>query len=128
MLASTIPSQQENFEEIKNLIEGKLLKGVTHWQSPFFYAFFSGNISPETVAAEVLSQCLNYSIDQDDQHLRDQLESEFCDFLGSDLFSLPESFLNRGGGLSLVYNAAAEVFVQVIHAAKNKKRIEQPDP
>ena len=128
LLASTIPSQQENFEEIKTLFEEKLIKGVTHWQSPYFYAFFPGNISPETITAEVLSQCVNYSVDEEDQPLRDQLEAEFCDFVGANLFALPEKFLNRGGGLGLVYNAAGEVFVQVVHAAKNKKRMEQPDP
>ena len=55
LLNSTVPSQKQNFDEIRNLLEEKLVKGVTHWQSPFFYAFFSGNVSPETVAAEVLS-------------------------------------------------------------------------
>lgn len=59
--------------------------------------------------------------------MRDQLESEFLDFLGG-LFALPERFLNRGGGFAMGYNAAGEVFVQVVHAAKNKQRMGQPDP
>ena len=61
LLEPSLPSEQRTFLDIKDLIENKLMQGVTHWQSPYFYAFFPSNSSLETVAAEVLSQCLNYS-------------------------------------------------------------------
>ena len=76
----------------------------------------------------MLSQCLNFSNSQQDQPLRDQLESEFSDYIGGTLLALPEKFLNRGGGFGILVSSAAEGFVHVIHAAKNKKRMEEADP
>ena len=44
-LTSTIPQEGENWEKIQNDIEEKIMPGITHWQSPNFFAFFPANSS-----------------------------------------------------------------------------------
>src|SRR5437868_13111002 len=40
------PQQPESFDAILKDIEEKILPGITHWQSPNFYAYFPANSSP----------------------------------------------------------------------------------
>ena len=42
------------FDDFKNLI----IPGITHWQSPNFFAYFSANASPPSVLAEMLTATL----------------------------------------------------------------------
>lgn len=58
-----IPNNGENFETIWQDFQDIILKGITHWQSPNFYAYFPANASYESVLAEMLtatlgSQCM----------------------------------------------------------------------
>ena len=58
-----IPNNGENFETIWQDFQDIILKGITHWQSPNFYAYFPANSSYESVLAEMLtatlgSQCM----------------------------------------------------------------------
>jgi len=58
-----IPQNGENFEAIWQDFQEIILKGITHWQSPNFFAYFPANSSYESVLAEMLtatlgSQCM----------------------------------------------------------------------
>ncbi|GAB4132840.1 MAG: aspartate aminotransferase family protein [Raineya sp.] len=58
-----IPTNGEDFEVIWQDFQEIILKGITHWQSPNFYAYFPANSSYESVLAEMLtatlgSQCM----------------------------------------------------------------------
>lgn len=62
-LPDAIPNNGENFETIWQDFQEVILKGITHWQSPNFYAYFPANSSYESVLAEMLtatlgSQCM----------------------------------------------------------------------
>jgi aromatic-L-amino-acid decarboxylase len=62
-IPNVIPNNGENFETIWQDFQDIILKGITHWQSPNFYAYFPANSSYESVLAEMLtatlgSQCM----------------------------------------------------------------------
>jgi len=62
-LPDTIPNNGEKFEDIWQDFQEIILKGITHWQSPNFYAYFPANSSYESVLAEMItatlgSQCM----------------------------------------------------------------------
>ena len=40
------PEQGESFDAILRDLDDVILPGVTHWQSPNFFAYFPGNASP----------------------------------------------------------------------------------
>jgi len=58
-LPSSPPERGEGFEAVLRDLEGVLLPGVTHWQSPRFLAYFSTTGSEASVLAELLAAGLD---------------------------------------------------------------------
>src|ERR1041385_1242186 len=54
-LPATGPAKGESFEAILRDVENLILPGITHWQSPNFYAFFPGNASGPGILGDLLS-------------------------------------------------------------------------
>src|SRR5438552_18796157 len=54
LLPAHPPEASEPFESILCDLDEKILPCITHWQSPNFYAYFPGNISPPAVIGELL--------------------------------------------------------------------------
>jgi len=52
------PACGEPFEEIMRDFEKIILPGITHWQSPNFFAYFPANSSPPSILAEMLTSAL----------------------------------------------------------------------
>jgi aromatic-L-amino-acid/L-tryptophan decarboxylase len=59
------PQNGESFEQIFADFQRVILPGITHWQSPNFYAYFPANNSPPSILAEMLTatmgaQCMSW--------------------------------------------------------------------
>ena len=52
------PSEPEPFDSVMRDFEKIILPGITHWQSPGFFAYFPSNNSPSSVLAEMLTASL----------------------------------------------------------------------
>jgi len=52
-LPPSAPEHGEAFEQILGDIERVILPGITHWQSPNFYAYFPANASGPAILGEV---------------------------------------------------------------------------
>ncbi len=64
-LPSLPPIEGESFERIFADFEKTILRGMTHWQHPSFFAYFPANSSPPSVLAEMLmstlaAQCMSW--------------------------------------------------------------------
>ncbi len=57
-LADTIPEEPEPFEVIFKDFEDMILKGLTHWQHPRFFAYFPANTSFSSILGEYLTSAL----------------------------------------------------------------------
>ncbi len=57
-LPSDAPTQPENFNAIFRDFQEIILPGITHWQSPNFFAYFPANSSPPSILAEMLTATL----------------------------------------------------------------------
>ncbi|WP_103068235.1 pyridoxal phosphate-dependent decarboxylase family protein [Aquimarina sediminis] len=57
-IEDSIPNQGEDIETIFNDFVNIIMPGVTHWQSPNFYAYFPANTSPPSILAEMLTATL----------------------------------------------------------------------
>jgi len=57
-LPDTPPEQEEPMEVILKDFEEKIIPGITHWQSPDFFAYFPANSSYPSVLAEMLTATL----------------------------------------------------------------------
>jgi aromatic-L-amino-acid decarboxylase len=57
------PMKPESFDSVMNDLDNIIMPGITHWQSPSFFAYFPANVSPPSILAEMListlgSQCM----------------------------------------------------------------------
>jgi aromatic-L-amino-acid decarboxylase len=58
-LPAAPPDQGELFATVLRDLDQILLPGITHWQSPRFFAYFSVSASPPGILAELLAATLN---------------------------------------------------------------------
>ena len=54
-LPSKPPRHGEAFEDILKDVNNLIIPGVTHWQSPNFFAFFPANVSGPAILGELLA-------------------------------------------------------------------------
>ena len=54
-LPASPPSSPEPFTAVLDDIDGVIMPGITHWQSPNFFAYFPANRSPVSILGELLS-------------------------------------------------------------------------
>jgi aromatic-L-amino-acid/L-tryptophan decarboxylase len=64
-LPDSPPFEAEPFEDFMRDVDEKIMPGITHWQSPSFFAYFPANSSPPSVLAEMITatlgaQCMNW--------------------------------------------------------------------
>jgi aromatic-L-amino-acid/L-tryptophan decarboxylase len=86
------PDQGEPFSAILADLDGKLLDGVTHWQSPRYFAYFSNTATAPGILAELIAATLNQvGILWRTSPLLQELEELSCDWLRQ-LVGLPEGF------------------------------------
>src|SRR5947209_4766344 len=58
-LPKSAPETGESFAEIFSDFEAKILPGLTLWNHPRFFAYFSNSSTPASVLAEMLAAALN---------------------------------------------------------------------
>ena len=86
------PQRGEPMEEIFTDFQEKIVPGITHWQHPRFFAYFTGNASPPSVLAEMLTatlaaQCMLWETSP----AATELEQRMMEWL-RELCGLPETF------------------------------------
>lgn len=64
-LPDSPPGKPESFENFIKDLDEIIMPGITHWQSPSFFAYFPANTSPPSVLAEMIisalgAQCMNW--------------------------------------------------------------------
>jgi aromatic-L-amino-acid decarboxylase len=57
-LPAVPPAESENMTQIMNDFESIIMPGITHWQSPNFFAYFPANASFPSILAEMLTASL----------------------------------------------------------------------
>jgi aromatic-L-amino-acid/L-tryptophan decarboxylase len=86
------PERGEPFAAVLADLEEKLLDGVTHWQSPRYFAYFANTGSEPGILAELLAATLNQvGILWRTSPVLQELEELSCDWLRQ-LVGLPDGF------------------------------------
>ena len=86
------PSNGEAFESLMKDFNDIILPGITHWQHPAFHAYFTGNASPPSILAEMLTatigaQCMIWQTSP----AAAELEERMMEWL-RDMIHLPKAF------------------------------------
>eukprot|EP00271_Cylindrocystis_brebissonii_P023518 TRINITY_DN9795_c1_g1_i1.p1 TRINITY_DN9795_c1_g1~~TRINITY_DN9795_c1_g1_i1.p1 ORF type:complete len:467 (-),score=84.10 TRINITY_DN9795_c1_g1_i1:877-2277(-) len=106
-------------EDVRNLI----IPGVTHWQSPNFFAYFPSNSSLAGFLGDMLSGAFNVvAFSWINSPAATELETHMLDWLGT-LLDLPQGFLSKGSGGKgggVIQGTASEAVLVAMLAARDK--------
>ncbi|KAK1290117.1 Tyrosine decarboxylase 1 [Acorus calamus] len=120
LLPDSAPHQPETLQDVLDDVRHKIMPGVTHWQSPDFYAYFPSNSSTAGFLGEMLSAGLNIvGFSWVTSPAATELEVIVLDWLAK-ILKLPEQFLSSGRGGGVIQGTASEAVLVVLLAARDK--------
>jgi len=118
---------REGWEAVFQDLESVVLPGITHWQSPSFFAYFPANASGPAVLGELLSAGLGVQgMLWSTSPAATELETRVLDWL-AELMGLPEPFRSTsatGGGV--IQGTASEATLVAMVAARARVRRKRP--
>lgn len=119
-LPPTAPATGEPFESMMADVEGIMLPGVTHWQSPNFYAYFPCNSSGPSVLGELLSAGLGVQgMLWATSPACTELETHVLDWLAG-MLDLPSKFLSTSSGGGVIQDTASSASLCALLAARER--------
>src|SRR6266849_349330 len=114
------PAQGESFPTILADIEKLILPGVTHWQSPNFYAYFPSNASGPGILGDLLSSGLGVQgMLWSTSPACTELETHVLDWLVP-MLGLPEKFLSSSTGGGVIQDTASSAALCALLAARER--------
>jgi aromatic-L-amino-acid/L-tryptophan decarboxylase len=114
------PRRGEPFDAILADIDKLILPGVTHWQSPNFFAFFPANNSGPSILAELL--CAGLGVQGmlwATSPACTELETHMLDWM-ADLLALPAQFKSTGAGGGVIQDTASSAVLCALLAARER--------
>jgi aromatic-L-amino-acid decarboxylase len=119
-LPTEAPQQGETFETILGDFEKLILPGVTHWQSPNFFAYFPSNTSGPSILGDLLSSGLGaQGMLWATSPACTELETLVLDWLVPAL-GLPEKFLSTKTGGGVIQDTASSATLCALLAARER--------
>ena len=106
-LPPAAPAKGESFEAILADIDRLILPGVTHWQSPNFFAYFPSNASGPAILGDLVSSGLDVQgMLWATSPACTELETHVLDWLVP-MLGLPETFLSSHTGGGVIQDTAS---------------------
>src|SRR3954463_13848082 len=119
-LPASAPQKPESFDAILKDLEEKILPGITHWQSPNFYAYFPANSSPASVLGDLLSSGLGVQgMLWATSPACTELEMRMLDWL-VEMLALPEHFLSTSTGGGVIQDSASSANLCAVLAGRER--------
>ncbi|MEZ4725667.1 MAG: aminotransferase class V-fold PLP-dependent enzyme [Caldilineaceae bacterium] len=119
-LPAAAPEQGESFDTILADVDRLILPGITHWQSPNFFAFFPANASGPAILGELLSAGLGVQgMLWATSPACTELETHMLDWLVA-MMDLPQKFLSTGSGGGVIQDSASSAALCALLAARER--------
>ena len=114
------PMIGENFESILADVNRIILPGITHWQSPNFFAFFPANASGPAILGDLLSSGLGVQgMLWMTSPACTELETHVLDWL-AEMLDLPEKFKSTTAGGGVIQDTASTASLTALLAARER--------
>jgi aromatic-L-amino-acid decarboxylase len=114
------PKQGEAFEAIMNDVNRVILPGITHWQSPNFFAYFPSNASGPSILGDLLSSGLDVQgMLWSTSPACTELETHMMDWLVG-MLGLPEKFKSSSTGGGVIQDTASSAALCALLAARER--------
>jgi aromatic-L-amino-acid decarboxylase len=120
-LPAAAPAKGESFASIMQDVDEIIMPGITHWQSPDWFAFFPANSSGPAVLGDLLSSGLGVQgMIWDTSPAATELETHVMDWL-VDMMDLPQHFKSTSTGGGVIQDTASSAALAALIAAREKK-------
>ncbi len=114
------PRAGEPFEALLRDVDDILLPGITHWQSPNFFAFFPANNSGPSILGDLLSSGLGVQgMLWATSPACTELETHVLDWLAG-MLDLPAVFRSTGTGGGVIQESASSAAICALLAARER--------
>ena len=119
-LPAQAPEEGEPFDAVLADMDRLIMPGITHWQSPNFFAYFPANASGPAILGELLSAGLGVQgMLWATSPACTELESHVLDWL-VDLMDLPSAFLSTGTGGGVIQDSASSATLCALLTARER--------
>jgi aromatic-L-amino-acid decarboxylase len=114
------PTRGESFETILGDIDRLIMPGLTHWQSPNFFAYFPSNTSGPSILADLLCSGLGVQgMLWATSPACTELETHVLDWL-VDMLGLPLKFKSTSAGGGVIQDTASSATLCALLAARER--------
>lgn len=125
-IASLIPEQApevpEGFGELLADLDRVIMPGITHWQSPSWFAYFPANTSPPSILAEFVTAGLGVQgMLWSTSPASTEVESRVLDWL-VDMLDLPRSWRSDGPGGGVIQMSASDATHAALVVARHRRQ------
>lgn len=119
-LPAAPPQHGEPLEAVLRDLDEIVLPGLTHWQSPSFFAYFPSNASPSSILGELVSAGLGVQgMSWQTSPACTELETHLLDWF-VDLLGLPHAYLSSGPGGGVIQDTASSATLCALLAARER--------
>ncbi len=114
------PRQGESMDEIMKDLDEKIMPGITHWQSPNFYAYFPANTSFPAILGDLVSSGLGVQgMIWATSPAATELETRVLDWLAN-MMEMPEKFKSTSTGGGVIQDTASTSALTAVIAARER--------
>ena len=114
------PQEGESMEDMMRDLDEKIMPGITHWQSPNFYAFFPSNTSFPSILGDLISSGLGVQgMIWATSPSATELETRVLDWL-TDMMGMPEKFKSTSTGGGVIQDTASTSSLTAMIAARER--------
>ncbi len=119
-LPARAPQVGESFDAMLHDVDKLIMPGITHWQSPDFFAYFPANASAPAILGDLLSSGLGVQgMIWATSPACTELEAHVLDWT-LELLGLPERFCSTGNGGGVIQDTASSSALCAILAARER--------
>ena len=119
-LPCSAPEHGEPFGDVLRDIDEIVMPGITHWQSPNFFAYFPANASGPSILGDLLSSGLGVQgMLWATSPACTELETHVMDWL-VDLLGLPDGFRSTSAGGGVIQDTASSSTLTALLAARER--------
>src|SRR5262245_46415603 len=114
------PEHGEPLEQVLRDLDEHIMPGITHWQSPNFYAYFPSNNSGPSILGDLLSSGIGVQgMLWATSPACTELETVVLDWL-VEMLGLPAGFLSSGAGGGVIQDTASSATLCALLAARER--------
>lgn len=119
-LPLSAPQTGEPFDRMMHDVDKVIMPGITHWQSPNFYAYFPSNTSFPSILGDLLSSGLGVQgMIWATSPAATELETRVLDWL-AEMMGMPEKFKSTSTGGGVIQDTASTSALTAVIAARER--------